>query len=228
MSLRLITRILLINPNTSRATTALMVAIAREAAPPGTEIMGATAGRGPSMILRTEELTAAASEVVEIGRARAGDVDGIIVGAFGDPGLAELRHAASVPMVGIAEASLLEAAVGGRRFGVATTTPALVDNIAAYAATLGLAELYTGVRLTAGDPMALVADPPRLVEALAEAVRLSIEEDGAEAVVIGGGPLGEAAKALAPRFATPIIAPIPAAVRKLMGGLATSRNLLRL
>jgi allantoin racemase len=121
-----------------------------------------------------------------------------------------------VPVIGIAEASMREAAEGGRRFGIATTTPALVELIAAYAARLGLANLYVGIRLTSGDPLALVADPPLLVEALAEAARQSIERDGAEAVIIGGGPLNRAATALAPRFTMPIIAPIPAAMRHLL------------
>jgi Asp/Glu/hydantoin racemase len=209
-------RFLLINPNTSRATTEQMVAIAAAAAPPGVEIVGVTAPRGVPMILTTAELAAAAPVVVELGLSRADDVDGIIVGAFGDPGLQELRARLTLPLVGIAEASMLEAAKDGRRFGVATTTPALVEVIAERARGLGVAHLYARIRLTVGDPLALVADPPRLVEALAEAVRQSIDDDGAQAVIIGGGPLGEAAIALAPRFTTPIIAPIPAAVRRLL------------
>jgi allantoin racemase len=213
------TRILLINPNTSEATTAGMVAIANATAPRGIEVAGATARRGPKMILQAGELRAAVSEVVEIGLAAAGKVDGIIIGAFGDPGLAELRRQVGVPVIGIAEASMREAAEGRRRFGVATTTPALVELIAAYAARLGLADFYTGVRLTSGDPLDLIVDPPLLVEALAEAARQSIECDGDEAVVIGGGPLGQGALALAPRFTTPIIAPIPAAMRCLLQAL---------
>jgi allantoin racemase len=210
------TRILLINPNTSEATTAEMVAIANTTAPRGVEVAGATARHGPKMILRASELHAAVPEVVDIGLAHAGSIDGIIIGAFGDPGLAELRRQVSVPMIGLAEASMREAAQGRRRFGVATTTPALVELIAVYAAQLELADCYAGIRLTSGDPLGLVADPPLLVEALAVAARQSIECDGAEAVVIGGGPLGLAAIALTPRFATPIIAPIPAAMRCLL------------
>jgi allantoin racemase len=207
---------LLINPNTSQATTAQMVAIARAAAPAGADIVGVTAPRGPPMILQADELAAAAPLVVEMALAEATNADGIIVGAFGDPGLAALRARMSIPAVGIAEAGMLEAAAGGRRFGVATTTPALVGVIAERARELGVADLYAGIRLTAGDPLALVADPPSLVDALAEAVRQSIRDDGAEVVIIGGGPLGQAAIALAPRFATPIIAPIPAAMRRLV------------
>jgi len=196
-----------------------MVAIAAAAAPAAVEVVGATAARGPRMILQANELAAAVAEVVATGEAGLG-FDGIIIAAFGDPGLAELRRRVGMPVVGIAEAAMLEAARGGRRFGVATTTPALVAAIAARAGELGLADLYTGLRLTAGNPLALVADPPRLVEALAEAVREAIELDGAETVIIGGGPLGQAASALALRFATPIIAPIPAAMRRLLQAMA--------
>jgi Asp/Glu/hydantoin racemase len=212
-------RLLLINPNTSRATTGQMAAIARTIAPPGVDIIGITAPRGVLMILTADELVAAAPVVVEIGISEAADVDGIIVGAFGDPGLAVLRQRVAVPVVGIAEAAILEAAAEGRRFGVATTTPALIAVIAERVCELGVAELYTGIRLTPGDPMALVTDPPLLIEALAEAVRESIEQDGAEAVIIGGGPLGQAAIALAPRFTTTIVAPIPAAMRRLLAAM---------
>ena len=213
-------RILLINPNTAQATTARMVALT--AAAGDAEVIGATAVRGPAMILTAEELAAAANEVVAIGLARAGEVDAIIIGAFGDPGLAKLRAKVVVPVTGLAEASMLEAATAGRRFGVATTTPAMVDAIRERADQMGLAALYTGVRLTKGDAMALVADPPRLVEAMAAAVQAAIDCDGAEAVIIAGGPLGDAAVALAPRFTTPVIAPIPAAMRRL-GQLGFSR-----
>jgi allantoin racemase len=209
-------RILLINPNTSRSTTDQMVAIAGTVAPPGTDIIGVTAPRGVPMILTAHELAAAAPVVLEMGISEGANFDGIIVGAFGDPGLAALRERMAVPVVGIAEAAILEAAARGHRFGVATTTPALVDVIAARVRELGVADLYTGIRLTQGDPLTLVADPPGLVEALAEAVRQSISCDGAQAVIIGGGPLGRAAIALASRFTTPIIAPIPAAVRRLV------------
>jgi allantoin racemase len=209
------TRFLLINPNSSRATTDMMVSIAQLAAPDGVEIVGATAQSGPPMIVEPLALEASASEVVEIGLRLAKDVCGIITSAFGDPGLAGLRSKLSIPVVGIAEAAMLEAADNGRRFAVATSTPALVAEIDAKAAALGLGHLYTGVRLTPGDPFELVANPDRLIDALGAAVYDCIEFDLAEAVIIGGGPLGNAATALTSRFNIPVIAPIPTAVRRL-------------
>ena len=115
---------------------------------------------------------------------------------------------------------MLEAAHGSRRFGVATVTPELVAAIDGRAAQLGLGAYYTGIRLTEGDPRALAADPKALEEALAGAVLQCIEEDGAQSVIIGGGPLGEAAMGLTGRFGVPVIAPIPAAVRYLRLQLA--------
>jgi allantoin racemase len=210
-------RILVINPNSSQATTDMMVRIARAAAPNDVEIVGATAQHGPSMIVDPAALAASAPQVVEIGQGFGKDVSGIIISAFGDPGITDLRHKVSVPVVGIAEAAMLAASANGRRFGIATTTPGLVGSIDARVAELGVAHLYTGTRLTSGDPVKLAADPDRMTAALRQVVSDCIELDKAEAVIIGGGPLGNAATALTPMFSIPVIAPIPTAVRRMMG-----------
>ncbi len=211
-----IARILLINPNTSQATTDMMVRIAHAVAAPDVAIVGATASRGPPMIIDPVALAAAAPQVVEIGVAQGAGFAGVIIGAFGDPGIDDLRQRVNIPVVGIAEAAMLAASAGDRRFGVATTTPALAPAIDARAAGLGLAPRYTGVRLTPQDPHELVADPAQLVEALRQAVSDCIRLDQAQAVIIGGGPLGNAATALTPMFAVPVIAPVPAALHRIL------------
>ncbi|WFU26224.1 aspartate/glutamate racemase family protein [Bradyrhizobium sp. CB1717] len=209
-------RILLINPNSNEATTTMMMAIARSAAADDFDIVGATATRAPAMIVSADALAAAASEVEEIARVRGGECDGIIVSAFGDPGLAGIKAAMTLPAVGIGESAMLEAAENGRRFGVATTTPLLKAKIDALPDTLGLRSRYTGSRFAGGDPEVLMRDPARLRAALAGAVEACIAQDGAEAVIIGGGPLGEAARELQPMFTVPVIAPIPSAVRRII------------
>ncbi len=207
--------ILVINPNSSEATTAMMVRIAAGEAPPGIKVSGMTARRGPTMIVNETELKAAALEVEETWRAAGQYWSGVIISAFGDPGIELVRKATRLPVVGICEASMLEAAQGGRRFGIATVTPDLVEAIDARAKELGLGHLYTGIRLTPGDPRLLTADPQALEDALGQAVKRCLEEDKAEAVIIGGGPLGQAALGLARKFNAPVIAPISAAVRRL-------------
>jgi Asp/Glu/hydantoin racemase len=209
-------RILLINPNSNEATTAMMVSIAKSATADGFGIVGATATRAPTMIVSAEALDAAAPEVEDIARAHQNSCDGIIVSAFGDPGLAGIKAALSLPAVGIGESAMLAAAENGRRFGVATTTPSLGAKIDALPEVLGLQSRYTGTRFAEGDPQELMRDPARLRDALAGAVEVCIKQDGAEAVIIGGGPLGEAARELQPMFAVPVIAPIPSAVARII------------
>lgn len=199
----------LINPNASAATTAMMAALVAEALPPGLALEAVTAPAGPTMIVNEAELAAAAPGVVALGTA-AGAIAGVIVAAFGDPGLEALRARLSVPVVGIFEASCREAARDGRRFAIATVTPGLADVMRRKVAQLGLADRFQGVWLTSGDPERLAADPARLEEALAAEVGRCFAE-GAEAVIIGGGPLGRAAAGLERRFASPVIAPLTAA-----------------
>jgi len=204
--------ILLVNPNSSEATTRMMRAIAERAAGAGIAVVGATATRSPAMIVTAGELAASAAEVVEIGSAHDAACVGIIVGAFGDPGAEELRSRVAVPVTGLCEASMLAASRGRRRFGVATTTPDLVDAIADHAHRLGLAGLYAGARCPVEDPASLTNDQSALVEVLARKVEECIDLDGARAVIIGGGPLGEAAESLRERFAFPVLSPIRSAM----------------
>ncbi|MCX5394067.1 aspartate/glutamate racemase family protein [Streptomyces sp. NBC_00094] len=219
---------MLINPNTSAETTAMMTAIARRTlgapgagprasgAPAGAlSVRGVTVTRGPRILTDPAALRAAAPEVLAAGlrAAAADDCAALLVGAFGDPGLEELRAATGLPVAGLGEAALLEAAADGTPFGIATTTPLLADAIAARVAALGLGDRYTGIRLTTGTPERLSADPALLLDRLERAVRACVERDGARAVVIGGGPLGEAAEELHARCAVRVVAPIPAACR---------------
>ncbi|NKL77032.1 aspartate/glutamate racemase family protein [Rhizobium leguminosarum] len=210
------THIVIINPNTSQVTTAMMTDIARQSVPAGISVEGMTAAKGVSMILNGKELAASADGVVQMGSTAAAKADGIIVSAFGDPGLEQLRQMTDIPVIGICEASMLEAAFGGRRFGIATVTPDLIESFAAKAVSLRLASHFTGTRLTGGDPISLSFDPERLQPALAVAVEECLKLDGAEVVIIGGGPLGRAAAQLQQQLSAPVIAPIESAAKLLL------------
>lgn len=208
--------VLLINPNTSPATTAMMVAAARVLLPPGLALRGIGATRGTPMIVDEAALAQSEPEVVRIGLAEAVRAQAIIVAAFGDPGVASLRASLNIPVIGIGEAAIREAAGWGRRFGIATTTPKLRDAITSKVSCLLHGAAFTGIRIPAIDPLALAADPARQSAALHRAVSECIDQDGAETVIIGGGPLTDAAAELRRVFGDTIIEPISAAVRVLL------------
>src|SRR5687767_3398450 len=113
-------RIVLVNPNTSAATTAAMVAIAKNAAAGRAEVEGVTARDGAPLITEPGALAVAAEAVVALAPALAG-ADAVIVAGFGDPGVDALRGLLPCPVTGIAEAGMAEAGAGGRRFAVVTT-----------------------------------------------------------------------------------------------------------
>ncbi len=207
-------RLALINPNTNAATTAAMTAIAEEAAAGSATITGISAPFGAPLITNAAALEIAADAVMALTPdLRAGRFGGVIVAAFGDPAVLALRDAVDIPVTGIAEAGMAAAAMGGRVFSVVTTTPDLVDAITNAAQRYGHGAEFRGVRLTPGDPASLMAEPERLLDAMALACQGAIDDLGAEAIVIGGGPLARVARILKDRFAIPIIEPVPEAVR---------------
>ncbi len=206
-------KLLLANPNTSTKTTEAMLAIAREAAPAGVTIDAVTAKSGEPLIVNPAALAVAAEAVCAVVRERIDNTfHGVIVSAFGDPGLALLRASPHLPVTGIAEASMLEAA-RHHKFSIVTTTPELVESIEASARAYGHANALVSVRITKGDPFQLTAHPAALEEALYQACLLALREDNARAIIIGGGPLASAARRLRPRIPVPLIEPVPAAVR---------------
>ena len=214
-------RFALVNPNTNAQTTVAMAGIARAAASEDVLFETFTAPFGVPLISHDLALAMAGDAVLALAPGlREGGFEGVIVAAFGDPGLAALRGQLDCPVTGIAEAGMMKAASGGRRFAVVSTTPGLRDAIDLTAARYGHDATYRGAEFTPGNPLDLMADPERLVEALAEACTRAINQRGAEAIVIGGGPLALAARALAPRFTVPIIEPVPEAVRLAMARAA--------
>lgn len=217
-------KLLLVNPNTSAETTGAMVAIARAAAPESIRIDGVTAPFGAPLLTTPEDIAEAAHAVEALFADHPpGGIGGVILAAFADPALEPLREHLPIPITGIAEAGMAEAAANGRRFAVVTTTPDLVGSIAGLAARYGYGELFLGTVLTEGDAIAVTNDPRLLPEALRLACARAVDGLGAEAIVIGGGPLAVAARAIAGDIAVPLIEPVPAAVR-----LAVRRALERI
>lgn len=202
-------RLTLVNPNTSEAATQAMGAIASEVA--GAPVSGLTAPFGAPLIADRHQLAVAAQAVVSL----AGDLataQAVIVAAFGDPGLDGLRARLACPVTGIAEAGMAEAAAIAPNFAVVTTTPGLSEAIEERARGLGHVR-FAGVFVTPGDPMAVMADEIGLEQALEAACLRAIAESGAGAIVIGGGPLAVAARAIRARVGVPLVEPVPAAVR---------------
>ncbi|WP_424929720.1 aspartate/glutamate racemase family protein [Amaricoccus tamworthensis] len=209
-------RIGLLNPNANLSTTALMTGLAEPICPRGVIVEGHTMERGPTVIMDETALNASVEQVVAKGiDLAAAGVDGLIVSAFGDPGLLTLRDRVDVPVAGIAEGGMAEAAAGGRMFSIVTTTPRLEAAILSLVRRYGHSGNLASLRITRGDVPAIMSDPVRIRAALVSLAR-ECEADGAEALLIGGGPLAPAAPAVAEAIALPVIDPVGAGTRQVL------------
>lgn len=215
-------RILVVNSNTTPSVTDRIGAAARAAASRGTEIEALTAPFGlPLIVTRADWLVAGPATLAALA-ARRGTYDAAVIACFGDPGLDAAKELLEVPILGISEAAFHAASMLGRRFGVVSFTAALRPMFEACLEHHGLAARCTGFRM---GP-AFSGDPGRVAEEradlLVELCRQSAEEDGAEAIILAGGPLAGLAPMIAGRVTVPLVDGTAAAVRlaEAMVGLA--------
>lgn len=209
--------IALINPNSNADATRSMASLARDEVDGKAIIIERSNSAAPPLLTTPQDMLNATPGVVATGIevTKDKDVAAIIISAFSDPGLDELRAQVDIPVFGIGEEVFHEAARGGRAFGIVTITPdeALIESFRDKAASLGYEKLYRGVRVTPGDPNKLVQSPEKLDVALEKAAKLSIAEDSATAVIMGGGPLSASALRLQPQFDAPLLVAVKAATR---------------
>ncbi|GMA27654.1 aspartate/glutamate racemase family protein [Arenivirga flava] len=211
-------RVLLVNPNSSPATTARLRALA-EAAHPELRFTAIADAEAPRILTGPEALDAAAARMarLDLDQPEFDDVAAVIVCAFGDPGADALRERMRVPVVGIGAASV-RAASGLGPWAIATTTPALAQRLSQLAQDHGGAG-FLGSVFTTSAAEHLAGDEARTVLELRAAVAEAAAR-GAVAVVIGGGPLADAAAALHAESAdVAIVQPLLAALDEVAAAL---------
>lgn len=207
-------RLVLLNPNTSEQATQVMLDAAYRAAAPGVQVEGRTLVQGESLIADPESLARAADAVVvRVPLLMAEGFDGLIVSGFGDPGLDRLKSQWGVAVTGLGEAGIRAAAQGGLRYAIVTVTPGLHATLVEAAHTHAPPSQFAGVRYTQGEVGLLLQSPQELLAALLEACEAAVRLDGAESIVIGGGPLAGAAEVLSKLLAVRVVNPVGAAVQ---------------
>ena len=217
-------RLLLINPNTTQAMTDQMAQVAASVAGPSVEITPVTATRGVPYIASRAEAQVAGAEVLEIIAEHGKDADAAIVAAFGDPGIIAARELFDMPIVGMAEAALVTAALLGERFGVVTFSPLLARWYVECVNLTGLTARFTGVRCPKTPPATVgnvIHDMRSDLMALTEE---ATREDGADVVILGGAPLAGLAPQIADETPGLLVDPISAATTQAiaLSRLATS------
>ena len=195
--------VLIVNPNGSQKTTQDMVGITSRYLP---DVVGWTNRKGPKMIIDQEQLYEAADQISEVVFP---DASALIVAAFGDPGAKRLARRMDIPVIGIAAAAAREAGLSRVSFAVVTTTPKLAPSIDKMMRAEG-GDAYLGCYTTEDDPLVLASNSDKLDYALITSCETA-KKAGAKRVIIGGGPLGQAAIRISSQVKVPLIQPLVAA-----------------
>ena len=206
-------KLLLVNPNITAQITRTMLDEALRSAAPGTEVFAATAAFGTQYVENRAEAAIAAHAVLDAVAEHCAGCDAVIVAAFGDPGVEAVRELFDLPVVGISEAAFHMAWLLGRRYSVVCLTARLRTWYIECAQQIGLDGRLASVRalpVSIGD---ITAAKAQAREALLEQCRLAIEQDQAEVIVVGGGPLAGLAREIAGELPVPVIDGVSCAVR---------------
>lgn len=206
-------KLLLINPNITTAMTASMAAEARRFTSPGTEIVAVTAAFGTQYVENRAEAAIAAHAVLDALARHAEGCDAAIVSAFGDPGLAAARELADIPVVGIEESAILAAWMLGRRYSIVCLTPRLRRWYIECAEEHGLAGRLASVRALDLPIPDITQAKDRFRAALLAECGRAVEEDEAEVIIFGGGPIAGLAREAAMQIPVPVLDGVSCAVR---------------
>ena len=219
-------RLLVVNPNTTQSMTDKIGEAARAAALPSTEIVAVNPDAGPPSIEGYyDEVFAIPGLIGEM--RRAGPVDATIIACFDDTGLEAARSFSAAPVIGIGEAAFHMASLIAGKFSVVTTlsrsVPAIEHNLVRY----GLASRCARVRAAEVAVLELEIPGSAARGRISREIDRAIQEDAAEAIVLGCAGMADLAAALGREHGLPVIDGVAAAVKlieALVGlGLKTSK-----
>jgi len=140
--------------------------------------------------------------------------DAIIVGCFGDPGLAAARELVDIPVIGPGQAAGHVAAQLGLRFAVLTVVDEVVPSIWRQMRTHGLDGFIADVRAVDVPVLELRERAEEVLETL-EAEALQSLARGADSFVLGCMTMGflDVARALQERIGLPVVNPVLASLK---------------
>lgn len=205
-------RILVINPNSNPAVSEGIRLAASAVAMPDTELVVVNPTQGPFSIESLEHREQAIPPLLALAqRHRDDDFDAYVLACYDDIALTDLRRLLRKPVVGAFEASIAAARSVSTRFCIVTTVDSALLTIHGLLRDYGAQDI--GQVMAAGIGVAEAASGGASTELkLIKTIAAAIEQQGAEAIVLGSGGLIGRAPALASAFNIPVIDAVLSAI----------------
>jgi Asp/Glu/hydantoin racemase len=139
--------------------------------------------------------------------------DAVVIAAFGDPGVAGIREALSIPVIGVTEAALASACLLGHRFSIIAISRRITAWYRESVEQNGLVSRLASIRaldqpLT--DVGGVQSDHATRLRALC---RTAVEEDGADVIIPAGAPLAGLARTISADIPVPVVDSVSSAIR---------------
>ncbi|WP_035323794.1 aspartate/glutamate racemase family protein [Peribacillus kribbensis] len=207
-------KIKVINPNTTLAMTKGIEHAARSAARPETEILAVSPKMGPvSIESYYDEYLSIPGVIEEVKKGEAEGVDAFVIACWGDPGLHAAREVTDRPVVGIAEASVYLASILAARWSVVTVLPRIKTMLEELVDSYGMQKRVLKIRTTPMGVLDFERDPDAGIEMLRQEGRRAVEEENAEAILLGCAGMAEFADSLERELGVPVIDGVVAGVK---------------
>ncbi|SDP41950.1 aspartate/glutamate racemase family protein [Desulforhopalus singaporensis] len=179
-------KICVINPNTSSGMTSHIREELVKVKSPATELKVVCPARGPETIECAVDEAYAVPEMLKlVAGAQQDGFDAVVIACFSDPGLDGAKELATIPVIGIGEASIHAAAMLGAKFTVITPVKRRVPTRIRQALDLVCQHRLASVRSLDLSVAQSESDSDLTINTLLDVVGSAVEEDGAEVIVLG-------------------------------------------
>ena len=168
---------------------------------------------GPdSMESAYDEAIAAPYILQQVVSAETEGCDAVVIDCAADPALRAAREISELPVVSAGEASYHAAMMVAGKFSVITVLPTTANEISDHLRMYGFSSRVASVR-SANVPVLALEDEQEAEKHLYAAARKAIDEDGAQAIVLGCTGMMAMRDSLVKRLGVPVIEPYSAAIQ---------------
>lgn len=168
---------------------------------------------GPdSMESAYDEAIAAPYILQQVVSAETEGCDAVVIDCAADPALRAAREISELPVVSAGEASYHAAMMVAGKFSVITVLPTTANEISDHLKMYGFSSRVASVR-SANVPVLALEDEQEAEKHLYAAARKAIDEDGAQAIVLGCTGMMAMRDSLEKRLGVPVIEPYLAAIQ---------------
>ena len=200
-------RFLVINPNTNALTTRRLQEVLTSCLPENVHLEFTTAVFGANYIACEASHVVASHACLaawaDHNTMASKQIDGVLIGCFGDPGLFALREVAAHPVTGLAEASFIQAAKLGS-FSIVTGGERWKPMLQRLAMSLGYSDQLRHIETVTATGAELQANPQMAIECLKKACEEAVKSD-VRTIILGGAGLAGYAQQIQKLISLPVI-----------------------